>query len=227
MRKFLCSLLFLACSLSAHAAIPQAVLTKVHKATYYIGQGTIAGIGTCSATAIGPQALMTATHCEQPTDMLLFRGLNTPATIVGRIRDGNDHTIYLLKNIHFSDYVDVDLNDSQVQGEEVFIFGNPGTWRDILREGYIAGISQRGARLFSFEADHGDSGSGVFNNTGKLIDIISQSVDSTPDEDDDAGVTMSASFPMAFVQAEIDQARVFSFPDDPIVEPKAPDTGKK
>lgn len=190
---------------------------KTHKASHQTAQSVfLQGTAICSATAIGPQALLTATHCERPTEALVIRGFKDKATIVGRIRDGNDHTIYLLQNVHFKDYLQVDLNYPLQQGEDVFLWGNPGKWSDQLRKGYVTGEEKQGdphTTLYDLNGWHGDSGAGIINTQGKLIAVMSVIETQGDDSDTTDTIKLSGSFAFAFKQSDIDKAQSFSVPD--------------
>lgn len=193
-------------------------ITKAHNSSYQIGQMTISDKDYCSGTAIGPQAILTATHCELPSEILYIRGLDA-APIVARIRDGQDHTIFLLSGVQFPDYVDVSLKDPLEQSEDVFTFGNPGELRDIYQKGYIAGVRKDtslaadlglgdpSAILFSVQAYSGESGAGIFNTFGQLIAVLS--IDQEQDNKGGERISFAGAFPLAFSQSDLDKAREF------------------
>lgn len=226
--RFIIFILFLG---SAVASPLGPGVLKAHKASHQIRQQVvlIGGRG-CTATAIGPQALLTATHCELPSDVLQIRYEDRPAVITARIRDGNDHTIYLLKNVMFEDYVDVSLLDPLEQGEEVFVWGNPGKWSDQLRKGYVTGKLSGGSSLaaffsgqlpeptkilFDFPAWHGDSGAAILNAEGKIIGIVSTGDSQSMEKDPTDSIMLMGSYLLAFSQDDLDAARKFKIKNDP------------
>jgi hypothetical protein len=151
------------------------------KANLEIAQSTIAESGHCSATAIGPHAILTATHCELPTDELHIRGFAAPVSILGRVRDKFDHSI-LYVDATFTDYVTVSSNDTLPIGTDVFVWGSPSNWFQILRKGYVAGIdhddnplfqTRPDFILFDFQAYPGDSGAAIFNDAGQIVAVVS------------------------------------------------------
>jgi V8-like Glu-specific endopeptidase len=194
--------------------------TKAHAASYQIGQITVSGGGRCSATAIGPHALLTASHCEAPTDELYIRGQEgNPFQIVGRIRDEQDHTIFLLKGVTFSDYADVLPADKFEQGEDVFTFGNPGKWQDIYQRGYVAGVlvddslaaalghGDPDEVLLDFQAYPGESGAGVFNSEGKLLTVVAaDDIQAKPDE----AISFASAYRLNFSPEQLLRAKTFS-----------------
>src|SRR5438067_2487145 len=112
---------------------------KAHDATRHTAQRTSLMRDMCSATVVGPYALLTATHCELPDDTLAIQEGDVVTQILGRIRDGADHTIYLVSD-KFDTSAEINEHDPLAQGEDVFVFGNPGDWHDIYRRGYVAGL---------------------------------------------------------------------------------------
>jgi hypothetical protein len=212
MKKVLC---FLLLSASAFAMSP--AVDKAHKASLHVGQATLSGHVFCSATAIGPQAVLTATHCELPDETLYIENAN-PAEIVGRIRDGQDHTIYLLKGATFADYVLVDLKDPVEVSEDIFTFGNPGDWDDVYQRGYIASIQKDRSLaaslgdgypdtiLLDLQAFPGESGAGIFNAKGDVIAVLSGDQHQVKEG---VSIDLASAYPMAFKQEDLDKARTF------------------
>lgn len=208
------ALLLIAASLCFADAQPTGKpLTPVqiaHRATYRIEQRTINTGGSCSATAIGPHALLTANHCEVASDTVQVSGTEVRgmATIDKRLRDGLDHTIYLLSGITFPHYLDVDQSNSMEPGQRVYLFGNPGEWRDIYREGYAAGIKPPAflslnppMMMFDFPGFYGDSGSGIIDkDTNKIIAVLSEFAWQERDVQV-APLVFMASYPLHFKQA--------------------------
>jgi Trypsin-like peptidase domain len=184
---------------------------KAGKASLHIAQVTLADNVRCSATAIGPQALLTATHCEQPSDFLFIRQVDNPLNITNRLRDGNDHTILLITGAMFENFVTVSLKDPLEVSEDVFTWGNPGQWHDIFQKGYIMGTlsGHPDTKLFSFAAYPGSSGSGVFNTAGELIAVISTTQHQEIDDGSPINIKAAGAFPLGFTQDQIDLARNF------------------
>lgn len=207
---------------SCTQAVPanSSAIESAHKASYQIGQATLQGQSFCSATAIGPQALLSATHCELPDEILYIRGVDADVTIVGRIRDGFDHTIFLVEGTTFSNYAPVDLSPIS-QAQEVFTFGNPGDWLDIYQRGYVAGVQKDqslGAALghgepdqilFSMQAYPGESGAGIFNTSGAVVAVLGFVA---AKKHGDTQISMTGAFPLGFAKEDIDKARAFTTP---------------
>jgi hypothetical protein len=101
-------------------------------------------------------------------------------TILKHYRDKNDHSIYLVAGITFTQYAKV-APRALYPGEFTFMWGNPvneiGTqFIAILRQGkYKASYLFKGriVDVFDFVAIPGDSGAGIFTRDGNLVDVLS------------------------------------------------------
>lgn len=217
MRKYLLLITLLLCSLCSWASIPEAV-AKVHNTTFETQQVTVLNKAGCSATAIAPHALITATHCELPTDVLTILGDDNPVHILGRIRDGNDHTIYLVDKT-FSEYAEVDLSNELTQGQEIYAFGNPGLWHDILSVGYFAGFApgphDSVVALMDMGGYHGDSGEALFNKDGKIVAILTGHMAQVAHDNSDAdSIKLMFAWAIQFTPEQIKQAKEFTPPKE-------------
>jgi len=152
-------------------------------ATHIIHQESLNADKGCSATAIGPHALLTASHCEAPTDAIDIDGV-TGYTISKIYRDGNDHSIYLVPGVTFPQVAKV-APRALYPGEFIFVWGNPVNTSDaqfvaVLRTGkYTASYLFKGriVDVFDFRAIAGDSGSAVFTQNGDVVGVLSFSGD--------------------------------------------------
>lgn len=189
-----------------------AIIKQAHAVTYNITQKAILGSGSkCSATAIGPHALLTASHCEAPTDLLQISGV--PAHIIQRVRDEFDHTI-LLVDYTFPRFATVSLSDPLERGESVFVFGNPGRFTDIFRHGCVAGFESdddpTAQVLFDLNGFHGDSGSAVFDEHGSVVDVISTITGDTHNHEVEwDSFKLMGGFRLAFKREDLDRAAAF------------------
>lgn len=149
---------------------------EARKTTHEIVEHTILGGGAqCSATAIGPHALLTASHCEQPTSKITVDE-DEDVKVLGLVRDGRDHTIYIL-DVTFKFWSPVVARSPEI-GEDVFIFGNPGQFDDILRKGYVANVLEADHEIperviLDMNGWYGDSGAAVFDSDGNIIGVVS------------------------------------------------------
>lgn len=213
----------------SHRASCRQKTEQAHKATHTIYLHSMTNSVKCSATAIGPHALLTASHCEEPTDYISVDGEG--AMIVGvPLRDGFDHSIFLVTST-LSDYAEIDSKDFEL-GDDVFIFGNPGNDTDIFRKGYVAGfkggtdanpyeelfsgkVSVR-MTLFDLNGFSGDSGSGVFDSNGKLRGVINVSYVQNSGHkevngvmDDGYNVKFMGSYGLHFTPEQLQRAKNF------------------
>ena len=167
----------------------------------------------CSATAIGPHAILTASHCESPTDAISIRGYEDAKIHIDRIiRDDRDHSIFLLSGVTFEHYTALDLDYKPVQGEQVFIFGNPGSLSDIYRDGSVAGTTfnkDTDVLLVNLNGWHGDSGSGLFTASGKLIGVLAGQIAQSSDSDKNDQIAFVACDAVLFSPAELAEALAY------------------
>jgi hypothetical protein len=200
--------LVLTVGLSCNASVPP----NIHADTHKIEQLTMFGLSHCSATAIGPHTLLTASHCEVATDDIGIDGKDV-AKITRIVRDNFDHSILYLKDVTFKVWAEFD-KEGQI-GDDVFIFGNPGHFDDLLRKGYIAGHAPFHIEevnldipitLLDLNGFFGDSGSGVFNTNGKLIGVVSTL---SVQQSDKAQSKYMGMMPMNFTEQQLEEARKF------------------
>lgn len=151
---------------------------SLHRTTYKLTMKAKFESGSCSATAIGPHALLTAAHCEYP-EMKISVG-SQEAIVVCMIHDGNDHVILLLEGITFHNYATF-AEGILAQGEHVFLWGNPLGIEDMYREGYVAGFkkavfadgTESVDTMLTANIINGDSGAAVFNMRGEIVGVFS------------------------------------------------------
>jgi V8-like Glu-specific endopeptidase len=203
-RNLMLSLALLMLTLQVgHSQVPK-IADKSHKIQYV---GRTVRSGHCTATAIGPHALLTASHCEKPSNRLRVDG-GRAVEIVQIKRDDLDHTILYLKDITFTEWANFSF-DGAALGEEVFMFGNPGSFPSMLRRGYFSGVDNSDEPiilLLDMNGFFGDSGSGVFNKNGDLIGVISII---TQDKVDDFTLTFMGIYPMGFKEQDFEEAKRF------------------
>lgn len=232
--SFLAVVLLVASSPSCDGS--NTAISAAHKTTHRISAHTITESVHCSGTAIGVNALLTASHCEEPTDMLTVD--NEPVRVLGLIRDGNDHTIYLL-DFAFADYAK--FGKQPEVGDDIFSFGNPGKFTDLFRRGSVAGIELEGNFLedllngddlpppntpvtkkfyFDFNGWPGDSGAATFNQAGEIAGVISVAELIQPKNESDPWpiFKVMGGYSFGFTPAQLAQAVNFRAP----IKPKAP-----
>jgi hypothetical protein len=226
-------LLFSALSVGANP-----ILEKAHQTTHQIAVVSLLGSGgECSATAIGPHALLTASHCNAVATHVMVDGKSTE--LLSIISDGLDHSIYLLgEGIQFANYATVKLNIAPTYGDDIFLFGNPGSFSDMLRKGYVSGFDKEEddedapslqdifniltgkkpkqdepkakrhiVTYYDFNGYFGDSGSGIFDKEGNVVAVTSFIVSQSHLG---YGEKFMGSFELRLTREQLDQARSFA-----------------
>ena len=174
-------------------------LLSFHRAEHWIVIENDKDAGGCTATAIGPHALLTAQHCLVADEDLdgspikLFVDWDgkppymnfTPYTIMRVELDGSDHAILLLSGPRFKDVAPY-ATETPLQSMSVIFWGNPAGVRDQLREGYVMGSAaqpvpeQKAAQQMWYLATPcvgGDSGSAVLDvDTGAIVGLVTYGV---------------------------------------------------
>lgn len=162
----------------------------------------------CSAVAVAPHALLTASHCEAPTNRLTIDGISG-YHIDSVIRDEYDHSIYLIKDASFDDYTPL-VTRAPSESTPVFVWGNPEMVMFVLYKGHkLRSVSMLGTvvTVFNFAGKVGDSGSGVFTEDGDLVGVVSR----LEDYIDSNGKEQKglATLPIKFTDAELQKAANF------------------
>ena len=172
----------------------------------------VSGGRSCSATAIGPHALLTATHCESAFADIKIDG--SPAHVDRIIYDTSDHSIYLLSGIIF--YHIASIAPTKLgQGDAVYIYGNPegvATHFDYLRRGYVVAIEnnrkQGSVAVMDLNGFFGDSGAAVFNACGEIETAMNTLfVDGT--EDSLAVIKVTKALDLSFRPSDYALARAY------------------
>lgn len=136
------------------------------------------GRPVCGGTAVGRHTFLTAEHCVK----------NGLATINGKepcpedgvvAEDGHDHVI--VRTCHsFSSWSRI--GKAPTTGQKVFAWGHPAGLPKMYFEGIVAGKAQVAtslapllsqAILIDLTSWHGASGSGVFNEKGEVVSLVS------------------------------------------------------
>lgn len=143
--------------------------------------------GYCSGTSVGPQTLLTATHCLV-TGGELKAVDGAPAKVTFTTSDGHDHTLMRVDG-SFPMWANLDV-DGPMQGDHVRYWGNPNGHPNLYREGYIAGYciapkecldktKVKGVDLTGplyvllTPGWNGDSGAGIFDDKGNVVAVVS------------------------------------------------------
>jgi V8-like Glu-specific endopeptidase len=124
--------------------------------------------GLCSGTSRGPHELSTAAHCVAGGALVKVNG--KPVSVVGIRETGPDAVIVSVRGIKFDRWPRVGVAK---QGDNVWWIGQPMGAPFQLRQGYVSGIWE-GDVLIAAATCVGDSGSGIFNERGELVGIVSR-----------------------------------------------------
>jgi hypothetical protein len=214
MKKILAALLLVLLSVSVvrlTLSIPANSKARIHASLRNIHIFSPAGEGQCSAYTVGPHTILTAGHCFMYDPKLAATtigfGDNIAPSQVEITYDHHDHALLRFSDRTFPVWVKMVFTAPKWQGERVVMWGNPSAIfnaTDCYREGYYSGASlvkdNRGTLrlvyIFVLPMEHGDSGSLVFDNSGRIISMASMM---------DSGFMMAEGF--FFTPAQIAHAR--------------------
>ena len=191
-----------------------AAVRKVEGSSHVIYmESVVAGQAGCSATSIGPHVLLTASHCEQPTGTLTIDG-KSGVKILKVYRDENDHSILFLDGVKFDQVSKVTPRKLRDR-EFVFIWGNPGDTgvqfvKDLRTGKYLTQNIFKGrlVDVYDLESHHGDSGSGIFDVNGNVVDVLSIGGNLKVPHYGDLD-TATGALELAFEQAKYEEAAKF------------------
>lgn len=124
--------------------------------------------GHCSGTAVGRNIVLSAEHCWANGNRLVaINGQEAHALKI--VRDGKDHVLVRVTT-KFTRWSQ--MGPEPEQGDRVRWIGNPSSLRGQFREGYITGTYE-GEFLIDARVFGGDSGSGIYNDRGQLVGVVS------------------------------------------------------
>lgn len=147
------------------------------------------GDGICSATAIGHNRILTASHCLKGAP--LQRVGDRTATVTGRMDDGHDHSIITV-DIGFDVYAR--RGNGLEQGQAVQWWGNPHGIADVYRQGVVAQVTD--ARVYiDGNGFMGDSGAALFDRNGRVVGVLSAIAEAD-------GFRLMVAYPLAFTDEQ-------------------------
>jgi hypothetical protein len=196
-------------ALPAPTAPHNALYARAKATTHYLVEESITSPPMkCGATAIGPHALLTASHCEQPSDVIEIDNVSV-ALVAHPLRDYYDHTIYLVDTTFplwakFSD-------EPVEQGDQFFYFGNCGPQPGLFRMGYVAAIQPSeelggpAQLVLDTNAYYGDSGAALFDKNGNIMGVVSR-VGSFSEQNNPVNAKFAYSWQLGFTKEELAMA---------------------
>ena len=177
------------------------------------------GRALCTASALGKYALITANHCDVGETALRVDHELADRPILGRIKDGEDHVIFLVGGSAFKDtmgkFYSPDTYKMDKVGDEVFLWGaGGGMYPPQYRQGRVMDsvttpqkdlddmlIKDPTVYLYDMNIIGGDSGSAIYDKrTGNLITLVTYSM----------GEHFCGAYVLAFKQADIEKAESFN-----------------
>lgn len=124
--------------------------------------------GVCSGTAVGANVLLSAEHCWADGNRLIkINGAEAHALKIER--DGADHVLVRVTT-RFTRYAR--MGPEPLQGDRVRWVGNPASLNHQFRIGYVTGTDE-GMTLIDATVFGGDSGSGLIDDKGRLVGVVS------------------------------------------------------
>jgi V8-like Glu-specific endopeptidase len=175
-----------------------ASLAQQHRAAHHIQYDNPVEGDSCSATAVGPHTLLTAGHCLMASSKIKIDGTN--ASVVNMIFDDADH-MFVVTDATFPVYLHINQNAlDSIGAAQVHMWGNPGRSTDVYRIGSFLKWSTIGdakLAIFVLPIFAGDSGSGLIDDTGDIIGVIS-----VGNNDANAGI-----LPLQFTDAQLAQIK--------------------
>ena len=134
--------------------------------------------GICTGVVVGKYTIMTATHCFRGGDLKEVD--NKPVTIKRIVSDGRDHSLIWLTTELTGKRI-APLGRMPGPGSEVYLWGNPAVFRNLLRVGRVSGIVgvDLGRKLkvpfytavIDINIWHGDSGGAYFDQSGRVVGL--------------------------------------------------------
>lgn len=146
------------------------------------------GLGHCSATAVGPHVVLTASHCLLDVRAVQLNG-QPAVNVVSVTRDDSDHALIRVETT-FKTWAKLGM--PVTLGQAVYIRGNPEFLRDQLRFGTVSGVGKlpeealvgdddpilrREFTYYDLSSTHGDSGSAIFDMRGRIVGVVSIGTD--------------------------------------------------
>jgi hypothetical protein len=181
-------------------------------------------VDSCTATAIGPAAFLTASHCAEDdriADHITIDFSVHKYQVIAATGDGRDHMIVVLAEAPFRNLAVVQADPKDLSaGEAVYIYGcGGGGFPCTLKQGKflegdpVSDVDQD-AHLgyYTILSIAGDSGSAVYNSQNQIVAVMTYRTESVEKFlwFWHRNVHQSAGFILNFTQKTLDVARTFN-----------------
>lgn len=123
--------------------------------------------GLCSATAIGPDLILSAKHCFTGP----LRTINgQPASVVESHTESRDRIVVKVSGVRFKSWAK--RGPVPTQGDKLRFWGNPSGEAGVYREAIVSRVRTDQIVLQTVVCA-GDSGSGLIDAQGRVVGIVS------------------------------------------------------
>jgi hypothetical protein len=165
--------------------------------------------GQCTATAVGPHALLTAAHCNESDLTTVTLDLSMKKFhLLSKTIDGRDHVIYIVDGQEFHNFVPLQPGAHPAGTfEHVYLYGSGGgAYPPQYKEGYrsfavqdVSEVDQAdGLVYYTIHVIPGDSGSAIYGEDGRIIAVTTYMVGGPKDDN-----WLSASFDVNFTATQL------------------------
>lgn len=155
---------------------------------------------SCSATSVGPHALLTATHCLANMQSLTIDGRGY-VDVIKTVSDGNDHSVLFLSYTFRSWST---FGQTPYQTQDVHMYHSPGNYPDMYSRGYVSGrriVKGKYVTLFDLPVFYGSSGAAILDSQGQIIAVDSMVIQLTAKG---ADYQQAASWDFAFTPEQME-----------------------
>jgi hypothetical protein len=173
----------------------------------------------CTATAVGPHALLTAVHCNEDSKVDLIIDMSmTKFHILAKTLDGRDHVIYIIDGPELHNIIKLAPGTHPARPfEHVYIYGcGDGIFPPIRKEGVKTYVVQdlseidqsEGVNFYTIPVIPGDSGSAIYGEDGRVVSVMTYKMaipkDGNWDTEDEADIIhLGVGFDLNFTATQL------------------------